>query len=320
MVLLQAHLKGNKKNVLFSKVMIFAGLIVFSLVNLRMSAQDIDYGFETTTEAMRGACDEKILDSLDERFDQKRLERQNAMNTATGDVLSFDIYEPEATCFSEERFGTDVRYHAFGDGPKFICGVDSIAHQTALQGKKCLVYSVGSDNVFHFEIAVNSFMHASCEVHTFDPTLEKPFEGGDYATFHPWGLGEDGVEAKFRGKKWSGKSFETIIKELGHQDRTIDVIKIDCEGCEWKTMPPLFELISSGKVKVNQVLIELHFDQASPEQMKDFFRAADKAQMRIFHKERNGWGCEGKRCVEYSFASETFLREANRDIICPFHS
>jgi len=308
------------KNVPFSKVMIFAGLIVFSLVNLRMSAQDIEYGFETTTEAMRGACDEKILDSLDERFDQKRSERQNAMNTAEGDVHSFDIYEPEATCFSEERFGKDVRFHAFHDGPKFICGVDYIAHQAALQGsKKCLVYSVGSNNEISFERAVKTIMHAGCEVHTFDPTLRTPFVGGNYATFHPWGLGEDGVEAGNGSKKWSSKSFETIIKELGHQNRTIDVIKIDCEGCEWKTMPPLFELISSGKVKVNQVLIELHLS-SGPEQMKDFFRGADKAQMRLFHKERNGWGCQGEKCVEYAFASETFLREANRDIICPFHS
>ena len=54
------------------------------------------------------------------------------MKSSMGEELSFDIYEPEATCLSEERFGSDTRYHAFGDGPKFICGVDFIAHQTAL--------------------------------------------------------------------------------------------------------------------------------------------------------------------------------------------
>jgi hypothetical protein len=260
------------------------------------------------------SCDEKVLDNLDKRFDQQRSERQIVMNTSMGDRVSFDIYEPEATCFSEERFGSDIRFSAFGDGPKFICGVDFIAHQTAHRGKKCLVYSVGSNNNVDFEKAVHTFMNG-CEIHTFDPTLSTPFVGGQYATFHPWGLGEDGVEARARGKVWEGKSFETIIRELGHDNRTIDILKIDCEGCEWVTMVPLFDLISSGKVKVDQILIELHI--RSNTKLKDFFSGADKAEMRVFHKERNGWGCQGKSCVEYALVSETFLREANMDSICP---
>mmetsp|Transcript_14086 Transcript_14086/g.23980 ORF Transcript_14086/g.23980 Transcript_14086/m.23980 type:complete len:351 (-) Transcript_14086:159-1211(-) len=271
---------------------------------------------EVVVYAPLTSCDEEVLDSLDKRFNQKRSERQNAMKSSMGEELSFDIYEPEATCLSEERFGTDTRYHAFGDGPKFICGVDFIAHQTAHEGKKCLVYSVGSNNDVSFEKAVHTFMDG-CEVHTFDPTLSSPFVGGKYATFHPWGLGKDGVEGEHEGKKWSGKSFETIIRELGHENCTIDVLKIDCEGCEWDTMSPLFELMSSRRVKINQVLIELHL-RSGPQQLKDFFGNADKAKMRVFHKERNGWGCGGKSCVEYALASETFLREANRDSICPY--
>jgi hypothetical protein len=264
------------------------------------------------------SCDEKVLDNLDKRFDQQRSERRIVMNTSMGDRVSFDIYEPEATCFSEERFGSDVRYRAFGDGPKFICGVDFIARQSAHQGRKCLVYSVGSNNNVDFEKAVHTFMNG-CEIHTFDPTLSKPFVGGQYATFHPWGLGEDGVAGKVGGKVWEGKSFETIIRKLGHENRTIDILKIDCEGCEWVTMVPLFELISSAKVKVDQILIELHLhlELRSNTQLKDFFWGADKAKMRVFHKERNGWGCQGIKCVEYALASETFLREANRDSICP---
>ena len=264
------------------------------------------------------SCNEKVLDQLDEVFDKKRSERVAVMDTRLGDHLSFDIYEPEATCFSEERFGSETRYSAFGDGPKFICGVDFIAHQTAHLGKDCLVYSVGSNNNIAFEKAVYTIMKG-CEIHTFDPTLNKPFVGDEYATFHPWGLGEDGVVAKQRGKSWEGKSFETVFRELGHENRTIDVLKIDCEGCEYDVMPPLMELISSGRVKVNQILIELHLPalKNNVTKFKKFFLAADEAKMRLFHKERNGWGCGGQRCAEYAFASEAFLREANRDTICP---
>ena len=48
----------------------------------------------------------------------------------------------------------------------------------------------------------------------------------------------------------------------------------------------------------------------------DFFAAADRAKLRIFHKERNHWGCNGYKCVEFAFASEAFLREANAALFC----
>ncbi len=161
------------------------------------------------------SCDDTVLDNFDKEFDQKRSERVKAMSSGLGDPVSFDIYEPEATCFSEERFGSksdiDVRYHAFGDGPKFICGVNFIAHQIAHHDKKCLVYSVGSANSVGFEKAVHTFL-SGCETHTFDPTLNSAFVCEEYATFHAWGLGKDGVAARgARGKSWIGRSFETYL-------------------------------------------------------------------------------------------------------------
>lgn len=63
-------------------------------------------------------------------------------------------------------------------------------------------------------------------------------------------------------------------------------------GCEYKTVTALFDLIADGKVKVDQILVELHVAQSrygSPEDLNTFFTAMDKAGMRIFHKERNQW-------------------------------
>ena len=50
--------------------------------------------------------------------------------------------------------------------------------------------------------------------------------------------------------------------------------------------------------------------------LQRFFAAADRARLRITHKERNQWGCDGYRCVEYALVSEAFLREANGAVMC----
>ena len=118
-------------------------------------------------------------------------------------------------------------------------------------------------------------------------------------------------------------SFESVIRKLGHERRTIDILKIDCQGCEYAAMPPLFALIASGKIKVDQVLVELHHTKVGRRLRGDFgrtlqrfFAAADTAKLRITHKERNQWGCDGYRCVEYALVSEAFLREANGAVMC----
>jgi len=217
---------------------------------------------ESTTKTK--SCNE-ILDKLDIIYNERRLPRQAKSNINWTGVRLFDLYEPEATCFSEERFGSEsnVRFDAYGDGPKFVCGVDYIANKATTtasvvgsststttpssedevsstpttattaatnNNKNCLIYSVGSNNDIRFEKAVQAHM-SNCEVHTFDPTIEDgDFIGAEYATFHSWGLGTDGgSEGRTmhnRKNVGSRKSFESIIKELGHENRTIDILKV----------------------------------------------------------------------------------------------
>lgn len=66
----------------------------------------------------------------------------------------YDLYELEANCLSEERFGNE-RFASFGDGPKFVCGIDFIAHKNKATNKTCLVYSIGSNNDISFEKSVS---------------------------------------------------------------------------------------------------------------------------------------------------------------------
>lgn len=175
--------------------------------------------------------------------------------------------------------------------------------------------SIGSNNNILFEKAVKN--HIGCEIHTFDPTLLRPFVGDEYATFHPWGLGEEGerVHIKKLNVTFYTRSVRSIVEELGHTGRKIDIFKIDCEGCEFEAMPPVFEAMAAGSMQIDQLLIEIHA-YVSYEEMTDFFAMADHAGFRLTHKERNGWGCSGSGCVEYAFVSPSFLRRATAAAIC----
>ncbi|KAG7369971.1 methyltransferase domain containing protein [Nitzschia inconspicua] len=284
-------------------------------------------------------CKEK-LDALDRFHDQRRVARLQFANKAKeagknvyemywkrGDIdkenerrrtLTFDLFEPEAVCLMEERFGglSDERFVAFGDGPKFVCGVDYLRESYKKRNERCLVYSVGSNNNIQFEKAVKD--NIGCEIHTFDPTLRTPFRGYDYADFHPWGLGKEGEKVRVENRdnvEFTTQSVENVMKQLGHTGRKIDIFKIDCEGCEFEAMPPVFEAITNGTLQIDQLLIEMHA-RVSYEVMTDFFEAADRAGFRITHKERNGWGCGGTTCVEYAFVNESFLRRTTASAIC----
>merc|ERR1712087_1088111 len=115
-----------------------------------------------------------------------------------------------------------------------VCDVRTISKK-AEAGKGCLVYKVGSDGDFSFEEAVRDKISAQCEVHTFDPNPVQFYNGDNasvpsFISYHAYPVAEEedmatrpeSAKEVLRGRgKPLGKSIPTIIKELGHQGRTI---------------------------------------------------------------------------------------------------
>ena len=197
-------------------------------------------------------------------------------------------YEPDFVCQHERRIGK------LGDGGKWICDPHRIVKQ-----EKCLVYSVGSNNDFSFETFVQKDISTNCEIHTFD--------FGDYAKgakeaggvqYHQVGVGIDNPP-RF-------KSIKTLVKELGHENRIIDVFKIDCEGCEWKTAQHWFD--TSVNVTLRQIQVELHGSdiQNTPK----FFDLMYEHNYVIFHKEPN---IAYPGAIEYAFLK--LAPEFSKDIV-----
>eukprot|EP01066_Platyproteum_vivax_P015853 Platyproteum_vivax@DN694_c0_g1_i1.p1 len=204
-----------------------------------------------------------------------------------GHAFYASIYHPTWSCDVTERVGVMV------DGGKFVCDPHRIS-------KDCLVYSIGSNNDWSFEQSVRKLM--KCEIHTFDHTIT-PINKPNYIQFHKIGLGPHNSTNE------SMPSLLTMIDQLGHHDRPIDILKVDCEGCEVEAILPLLKKRSWRKnPPIRQLLIEFHWHR---DQDLELLRAAADMGYVIFSKEANPYG---RCCYEFSllqlYLNETQLGKA----------
>ena len=172
---------------------------------------------------------------------------------------------PNFNCPHMERVGS-------GEGRKFVCYQHRLARDVKekLKEKKdedktkdtskgkqesnCLVYSIGCAGNFAFEDDISKRYNKECEVHVFDPAnwARKDDDVNRNIHYHAWGMAST-YDKKSQSRVWPAgrggefKTFPETIKLLGHEDRIIDLFKIDCEGCEWYTYK---DWIGFGKLDV----------------------------------------------------------------------
>lgn len=141
----------------------------------------------------------------------------------------------------------------------------------------CVLYSFGVGKDISFDISVSQHC-PKMEIHLFDPTPNsidwiKKQDLPEYFHFHPVGLSDkDGTEEFFiptDPKMISGSTFyretlnknslkvkmsrlSSLMQELGHN--TVDLLKLDIEGSEFKVIP---DILQSG-VYFKQLCIETH--------------------------------------------------------------
>lgn len=148
----------------------------------------------------------------------------------------------------------------------------------------CLVYSFGrgSPNARTFDFAFETDLlkllggPESCEIHFFDHRLNK-FAGNppDGIILHSWGL-EGSVDA--RSSRRNFMTLKETVHHLGHEGRELDILRIDCEGCEWQTFR---EWLTSG-ISSKQILATLH---GAPKNDDDLFEQLEANNYVIFHRE-----------------------------------
>jgi Methyltransferase domain len=149
--------------------------------------------------------------------------------------------------------------------------------------------------------AVTSSWKSNCEIHTFDPDPRYARENDSQVNnihYHPWGLksSDEAFSSGRHPKESQFYSFQEIRTKLKHEDRRIDILKIDCESCEWST----YEDWIRPEVDVRQVLLETH---TLPEKPNTFFDRFMDTGFVIFKKEINSHPSAKPCCafIEWGF-------------------
>jgi hypothetical protein len=127
-----------------------------------------------------------------------------------------------------------------GDGATWTCDPHRL-----LEREECVVYSIGSDGTYVWEDALVDLLGSKhCEIHVFD--------SGNYTRagdpelknihYHQWGIKStyDKVfNAELSHVGLTGEldkllSFPETLKNFREENRTIDILRINCDKkCEW---------------------------------------------------------------------------------------
>lgn len=221
-------------------------------------------------------------------------------------------FDPNFSCLHEQRVSN---FNGRGDGGKWVCDPHRIGDHVKRRMKAglngCRIYSVDYTLVkddyrrnrlqmktAKFESAIEQAIGGGteCEIHVFDPFWEE--DGVDFHRkeasnlyFHPWGLKGSG-ETDTTGRQGVYKTFQETMELLDHRG-VIDILSLDCAGCEWTT----FQDWLDAPINIGQVLVEVH---GSPQDYAiPFFEAMQEKGYVTFHKE-NSLSKDGC-CYEYSF-------------------
>jgi len=193
------------------------------------------------------------------------------------------MFLPSWPCMWEvERIGR------MGDGGKFTCGLPRLA-QT--RGKDLVVFSIGVEKESSWEYEVLERTDANIymfdfSVDEYGPQLQAaPKSISSRAHFNKVGFGA-------RDENVGGNQFWTLRTMMKHAGVDwIDILKVDCEGCEFQNLPQVIGDFGDGNLPFGQLLMEIHAEKTAnaykTEQLGEWWTSLEKAGLRAFNSELN---------------------------------
>jgi hypothetical protein len=150
--------------------------------------------------------------------------------SSTSQILN--SLQPDFTCPHMTRVGGQ------DDKARWTCDPHRL-----LERENCVIYSIGSDGTYKWEDALIDLLGSThCEIHVFDP--------GNFARvgdpelknihYHQWGIkgsyNPAGPERSLDSPHQIEPKMLTMMETAAaftQDNRTIDVVKFDCDDCEW---------------------------------------------------------------------------------------
>ena len=135
-------------------------------------------------------------------------------------------------------------------------------------GLQCIVYTFGIADAWDFEDWAGGYLN--CEVHAHDPTtrfLKVHLQhNAKNVRFHYEGLkGDMNMNMPINYGVLGGQFFTLgdLWERRGHRlnNKTIDFLKIDCEGCEWASLVHAIEATPDIIMRICTIVVEIHVTQ-----------------------------------------------------------
>ncbi|XP_070552256.1 uncharacterized protein [Ptychodera flava] len=229
-----------------------------------------------------------------------------------GEVKRFLKYlrTNQMSCKESHHMGHDAN----DDGGWDVCFEPRIG----LNSTTCLVYSIGIGDDWSFDEAMATY---GCDVFAFDPSIHKPsHKHSERVWFYNFGLLDKNSDKHFgrsmissNTQQWKVRTLEGLMAEMDHQNRKIDILKIDIEGAEWQS---LYQMLERGTLQyVKQLVFEVHLWKPKPgREIADFqekfsiLKWLEEQGFRMWHWHENLCGDRVKLGYNYFF-SETCCYE-----------
>lgn len=314
-----AHLKQKRVSLKFAKCFILYTLIFLQIFYFFFAAL---VSMSDQNLKSKAICSDSPQ-SLGEPGNVKS--SNSARMLSVQEIIQYFFVTNSSSCKLSVDFGFSLgKSETFGmapDGFKSVC-LDLGIRPTF---NNCLVYSFGVRDDWSFEEEMEKY---GCDVYAFDPTTGKEdHQHSKNIWFFDIALGGLDVDRHTR-KSWKVRTLSSIYEELQkkHGSRVIDVLKVDIEFSEWKTLDQIYR---SGILrKVKQIAMDVHLRERSSLQTlrkcykmirsleRDYgfyrFNSRPSPWANVY---LNAWGRRGNYAFEMSWYNSQYL---NNSMVDPY--
>ncbi|XP_023227540.1 methyltransferase-like protein 24 [Centruroides sculpturatus] len=206
---------------------------------------------------------------------------ESLRNLDTLDSLLAYIRHPPTLCRAALTLGgaLDDKHHI--DKDKVVC----LKPGPGLR-PNCIVYSFGINSDWSFDESMEKY---GCRVYSFDPGMGlENHNRSKKISFYNLGISDvNENQVRKKNKTWRLRTFDYFIDLLGHQNETIDVLKMDIKGSEWDVLKHMLNNEYLNRIRHLCIETYLNFDKRWGEKLRILKRLENEAKMKFFSSRKN---------------------------------